>query len=238
MTSLLAARLREYRAAAGLSQDELAGRLHVTRQAVSHWETGRSEPDLETLARLAQELGTDTATPLGEHADTVMPPAPLSAAPEREPAGDPPRSPLRRCATPVVLGALFVILFIADIWLGRYARTEWMSLYDTRFFYLYIFLYRFLLFGLLGAALAAAANALSGGRVRFSRGLRIASLCASLLALTVFYTALIVWLGGHEATGVVLNTLYRLLSLFLQSEQIRVLFPLFSGLLLYFGLKK
>ena len=34
MTSLLAARLREYRAAAGLSQDELAGRLHVTRQAV------------------------------------------------------------------------------------------------------------------------------------------------------------------------------------------------------------
>lgn len=45
-------------------------------------------------------------------------------------------------------------------------------------------------------------------------------------------------MGGHEATGFVLNTLYRLLSLFLQSEQIRVLFPLLSGLLLYIGLKK
>ncbi len=33
----LSLQLREYRAAAGLSQDELAGRLHVTRQAVSHW---------------------------------------------------------------------------------------------------------------------------------------------------------------------------------------------------------
>ena len=38
--------------ARGLTQDALAGMLHVTRQTVSSWEIGRTEPDLDTLPRL------------------------------------------------------------------------------------------------------------------------------------------------------------------------------------------
>ena len=45
--------LKEIRRAKGLTQDQLAEALHVTRQAVSSWETGRSEPDIETLLALA-----------------------------------------------------------------------------------------------------------------------------------------------------------------------------------------
>lgn len=50
------ARLRKERK---LSQEQLATILHVTRQAVSNWETERSQPDLDMLEALASALQTD-----------------------------------------------------------------------------------------------------------------------------------------------------------------------------------
>ncbi|MBR1598512.1 MAG: helix-turn-helix transcriptional regulator [Lachnospiraceae bacterium] len=38
----------------GLSQEELAGRLNVSRQTVSKWEVGESTPDLEKLAAISE----------------------------------------------------------------------------------------------------------------------------------------------------------------------------------------
>lgn len=43
----------------GMSQEQLAGHIHVTRQAVSNWETGRSQPDLDMLEALAEAFDTD-----------------------------------------------------------------------------------------------------------------------------------------------------------------------------------
>lgn len=37
----------------GLSQDELAAKIFVTRQAVSRWETGETTPNVETLKLLS-----------------------------------------------------------------------------------------------------------------------------------------------------------------------------------------
>jgi len=51
--------LRRLRMRAGLTQDALAGMLHVTRQTVSSWETGRTEPDLNTLLALTEALHCD-----------------------------------------------------------------------------------------------------------------------------------------------------------------------------------
>ena len=48
--------LARLRKKAGLSQEELAGKLNLTRQTVSKWETGQSEPDLASLNRLCQLL--------------------------------------------------------------------------------------------------------------------------------------------------------------------------------------
>lgn len=42
------------RTKAGLSQDELAEKLFVTRQAVSRWETGETVPNTETLKLLSK----------------------------------------------------------------------------------------------------------------------------------------------------------------------------------------
>lgn len=45
------------RKALGLSQAELAERLHVTDKAVSRWETGRGMPAIDSLEPLAEALG-------------------------------------------------------------------------------------------------------------------------------------------------------------------------------------
>ena len=39
----------ELRTQYGLSQEQLAEKVHVTRQAVSRWETGETVPNTETL---------------------------------------------------------------------------------------------------------------------------------------------------------------------------------------------
>ena len=46
--------IRELRTKNGLSQDELAGKVFVTRQAVSRWENGETVPNTETLKQLSK----------------------------------------------------------------------------------------------------------------------------------------------------------------------------------------
>lgn len=58
--------LKRIRNARGISQEELAQRIHVVRQTVSKWETGRSVPDAVMLQALAQELNTTVSELLGE----------------------------------------------------------------------------------------------------------------------------------------------------------------------------
>ena len=50
-------RLQQLRKEKGISQEKLAEQLHVTRQAVSKWETGQSYPDLDNLGALSKLYG-------------------------------------------------------------------------------------------------------------------------------------------------------------------------------------
>ena len=50
----------------GMSQDELAEKIMVTRQAVSRWENGETVPNTETLKLLSKEFGVSINTLLGE----------------------------------------------------------------------------------------------------------------------------------------------------------------------------
>lgn len=49
--------IRAYRSSLGLSQEELAEAVYVTRQTVSNWETGKSYPDIQSLLRLSALYG-------------------------------------------------------------------------------------------------------------------------------------------------------------------------------------
>ncbi len=48
--------IRHFRRRQGLSQEELATGLHVTRQTVSNWETGKAFPDIDALKQIATSL--------------------------------------------------------------------------------------------------------------------------------------------------------------------------------------
>lgn len=62
---MFADRLREARKAKRYSQTEVSRMLGVTQQAVGKWETGRSTPDPQTVARLAEILDTTADVLLG-----------------------------------------------------------------------------------------------------------------------------------------------------------------------------
>ena len=55
----------ELRTKLGLSQEELAEKVFVTRQAVSRWENGETTPNTETLKLLSKVLGVSINTLLG-----------------------------------------------------------------------------------------------------------------------------------------------------------------------------
>ena len=46
--------IKRLRLEKNLNQEQLAEQLHVTRQAVSNWETGKTQPDIDTLSRIAE----------------------------------------------------------------------------------------------------------------------------------------------------------------------------------------
>lgn len=58
--------LKAIRKEKGLSQEELAGQLHVVRQTVSKWEQGLSVPDADLLIALSEALETPVSVLLGE----------------------------------------------------------------------------------------------------------------------------------------------------------------------------
>ena len=57
--------IKALRAEHGLTQEELAARLHITRQAVSRWETGETEPNTDSLKLISRLFGVSINTLLG-----------------------------------------------------------------------------------------------------------------------------------------------------------------------------
>ena len=66
---MFAERLKQARKIKRYSQAEISQLLGVTQQAVGKWETGRSTPDPQTIARLAEILGTTADVLLGLQQD-------------------------------------------------------------------------------------------------------------------------------------------------------------------------
>ncbi|MCX4355697.1 MAG: helix-turn-helix domain-containing protein [Oscillospiraceae bacterium] len=63
--------IRAFRKQNGLTQEELAGRLGVTYQAVSKWEHGTTAPDISLLPGLAAVFGTSIDALMGYAAEGV-----------------------------------------------------------------------------------------------------------------------------------------------------------------------
>ena len=75
----LGEKIRQARREKGLTQEQLAQTLFVSRQTVSNWENGKTEPDYQTLVRLSELLGLEFA-----QAEELPPAQAETEAPEQE----------------------------------------------------------------------------------------------------------------------------------------------------------
>lgn len=50
-------KLKQLRERSGMTQDDLAAKLYVSRTAISKWETNRSYPSIDSLKAIQQEFG-------------------------------------------------------------------------------------------------------------------------------------------------------------------------------------
>ena len=60
----LGAKLQNLRKAGGMSQEQLAAQMTVSRQAVSKWELGESNPDIEYVIQLSEIFGVTVSPAL------------------------------------------------------------------------------------------------------------------------------------------------------------------------------
>ncbi len=55
----VAKNLRRLRTDCGMTQAQLAEKMHITRQAISNWENDKTQPDIDALVRLSEILNTE-----------------------------------------------------------------------------------------------------------------------------------------------------------------------------------
>lgn len=124
--------IKKLRIQQGLSQDELAERVHVVRQTISKWERGTSVPDADSLMALARALGVSAAELLGESAMAEKEPRDLawetSLLDERVTSESQRLDRLVRALKWALVGAaVMVLVFGLFIWLPnqQFSYTIW-----------------------------------------------------------------------------------------------------------------
>ena len=105
---MLSDNIRKYRKLNNMSQDELAEKLNVTRQSISLWETGQTQPSLENIVALAKlfEISTDELLV----SDKTEQPASNTVAEQ------PPNNPKNKPKIPfLVLGIVIAVVVLATV---------------------------------------------------------------------------------------------------------------------------
>ena len=120
MTPSIGSLIREARKEKGLTQEQLASLVHVSRQTVSHWENGRAEPGYDMLRTLSEVLGLDLSPFFSDSACAQS--AAIQAASDTQPAEEAPPSislkpPRRRTALAAV--CILLAVFLIAIAAGR-----------------------------------------------------------------------------------------------------------------------
>ena len=112
--SSVARNIRRLRINRKMTQEELAGKMYVTRQAVSNWETGKNQPDTDTLIALAEVFGTDANELIY---GTVK--------------GSWPRYQQKYVKTAIISGAVFVLMLLLHEWFLPYLKKAVSDIYST-----------------------------------------------------------------------------------------------------------
>ncbi len=175
--------IRALRMRKNLSQDQLAQVLHVTRQTVSNYETGRSRPDIEMLAELAQALDADLK-------ELLYGPAGMEQFPRL----------LRRLAVGTALTGLAAILYFVGGPRAQRLLEEQFLLHPV---YMVVFFVKPLFFILLGWTVSQGclvllrSEPLSRRWTVWSRRIILAGIAAWMIAMAPWFFYLIQGMWAH-----------------------------------------
>ncbi len=183
----LGERIKEKRTAAGLTQEELVRLIHTTRQTVSNYELGNSEPGLDVLQDLAVELHCSVAELIGEPLREGSVDVCGEAEDEGLAAGSVPRreGPLRKTARRSIyaLGGLFILeiaIQLAQPWLLAYQG----KIYDITL--------RLIAFYVLQSLIALAAGLFAARLIYALLGRPRPKLRAARIAACIFLAAVLI----------------------------------------------
>ena len=113
----LAERLAALRKRAGLSQGDVAERLNVSRQAVSHWETGFTVPSTDNLSHLGRLYGV-TLDELLSYSAALPPEKPQEEAPAQQPKAEAPAPTPQPAAASAPAHAKVIIIALSILLLA------------------------------------------------------------------------------------------------------------------------
>ena len=169
--------IKKLRIAQGLTQDQLAEKLYVTRQTVSSWERSASNPNLEQLEAISAALEIDVMT--------LLYGTPKNYRPSR-----------KRIGVAVGLTLLLLVLWAASWWLEPWAKATT----GTQLTY-HLYYYNCYYVSLVAAVGGLAGLSLAGLRWELTLGKRGRRLCLGialvLLALLALGPVCWIWIGGQ-----------------------------------------
>lgn len=132
MSQMLNEILRQRRKAMGWTQEQLAERVHVSRQTISNWENGRANPDYEMLKTLSEVLQTPLTELLGVSEE--QPSEPPAQETQETPAVPQATGRHFRWRTGLVFTAAVVLVFVIHSFIGWWQTRPVPSPYPPEWF--------------------------------------------------------------------------------------------------------
>ena len=129
----LAKKMIELRKQQDLSQQDLADRLGVSRQAISRWETGAVQPLADSVKSLAQVFQVSTDYLLNDDLDTPTPPHSPQPTPTPQEEPTPARKHRKWLLALAALAAAAVLVLVTAVATAHYLQwkeRQPVSIYD------------------------------------------------------------------------------------------------------------
>lgn len=218
-------RLKAAREQTGFTQEQLGAKIGVTRQAVSRWEQGITQPDMEMLVALSEALQTDAEfLTFGKHRNSY------------------PRFQKKHRVCTIAAFSCGLIILLLMLFLEPYLKTLALT-YDFNYF-LYFWLFRLLLppAGCFALGFGATAFVSLFFNTCLRKRWRITVLVLGLIAiapglLVIMDDALGMWIPGHS-THITWVLYIRTASLPAVQTLLYRLLPIMAGILLFLGFQK
>lgn len=127
-----AKKMIELRKQQNLSQQDLADRLGMSRQAISRWETGAVQPLADSVKSLAQVFQVSTDYLLNDDLDTPTPPPTAQPAPpqEKPKSARKHRKWLLALAALAAAAVLVLVTAVATAYYLQWKERQPVSIYD------------------------------------------------------------------------------------------------------------